>query len=319
VIIFAGEIFHFILFKNLKIKDMKHVRFSLLFLMGVFCMFLFHSCNTCSRPKTIENITIDLDMADLAMESIYLNMGQKVLYALPVPIEASMLVKNWGVPYPELLNDPANASSYLTKKKQAVNLGIYITDMTTAGIYEQTQTVLSYRQAVLQLIEGLGLQSAVDSEVVQQLEDNINNKNELLQIISDLYATCTEFLSEEDRDFYALAMLSGGWVEGMFIATSMIDENEVANEEKMKQIVTDNKLTFDLLWQALSEMDVIPEEALYLMLDMSYIAHLFGHQTLISASVPPRDPNCNVDNVTPKYFAELKSYIHQLRQQFVKK
>ena len=298
---------------------MKYVRFSLLFLMGVSCMFLCQSCNTCSRPQTIENITVDLNMADLSMESIYLSMGQKVLYALPVPIEASMLVKNWGVPYPELLNDPANASNYLTKKKQAVNFGIYITDMTTAGIYEQTQTVLSYRQAILNLIEGLGLQSAVDQKTIQKLEDNLNNKSELLQIISDIYSACTEFLSEEDRDFYALAMMSGGWVEGMYIATSMIDETKAANADKMKQLVVDNKLTFDLLWQALGELDNIPEDAFHVMIDMSYIAHLFGHQTLVSNSAPPKNTSNSIDNITPEFFAELKNYIHLLRFQFVKK
>jgi len=258
-------------------------------------------------------------MADLAADSFYINMGSKLLYALPTPIEASMLVKNWGIPYPELLNDPVNASKYLTKKKMAVNLGVYITDIICAGLYEQSQTVFQYKQALQALVEGLNLQSAIDQEMIQKVEENINDKKEFLKIISDIYVSSTGFLSEDDRDFYALAMLTGGWVEGMYIATSMIDENDASNEDKMKQIITDNKLAFDLLWQALGEMDVIPEEALYLMLDMSYIAHLFGHQTLISASAPPRDPNNNIDNITTNFFADLKSYIQQLRQQFVKK
>ena len=297
---------------------MKYVRY-FSFLIGVSCMVLLHSCSMCSRPKTIESIVVDIDMTDLVMDSIYIQMGHKVLFALPTPIEASMLIKNWGVPYPELLNDPANASAYLTKKKQALNLGVYITDMTTAGLYEQTQTVLRYRQAFMTLIEALGLQSVATQNIMQQLEDNINDKNQLLEIISNLYASASEFLSDDDRDFYALAMLTGGWVEGMFIAVNMVDDSQPGNEEKMKQIITDNKLTFDLLWQALGELDVIPDDAIYLMLDMSYIAHLFGHQTLISQSAPPRDPNNNINNITPKFFAEVKEHIRILRQTFVRR
>ena len=298
---------------------MKYVRFSLFLLTGVSCMFLSQSCNTCSRPQKIENITVNLDMADLDMESIYVDMGKNVLFALPTPIEASMLIKNWGVPKPELLNDPANASGYTTKKKQALNFGIYITDMTTAGLYEQTQTVLKYKQAITQLVEGLGLRSAADPKVMKSLEDNVNNKKKMMEIIANLYASCTEFLSEDDRDFYALAMLSGGWIEGMFIATSMIDETKAANADKMKQLVVDNKLTFDLLWQALGELDNIPEDAFHVMIDMSYIAHLFGHQTLVSNSAPPKNTSNSIDNITPEFFAELKNYIHLLRFQFVKK
>ena len=253
-------------------------------------------------------------MADMDMDvnSLYLDMGHKVLYALPTPIEASMLVKNWGVPSPELLNEPANASKYLTKKKMAVNFGVYMTDLSLAGLYGQTQTVLRYKQGMQHLVEGLSLQSAVDRQLVQQIEDNINNKNELMKIISDIYASSTTYLSEDDRDFYALAIMAGGWVEGMYIATAMIDENQPSNESKMKQIIDDNKLTFDLLWQALGELDDIPDDAVYLMLDMSYVAHLFGHQTLLSI------PKSTSIHNTQVFFTELKNHMQVLRHQFTK-
>jgi len=289
---------------------MNYLRSSLILLISASCLILCPSCNT--RPQTVEKIDINLTELDLDVNSLFLNTGNKVLYALPTPIEASMLVKNWGVPHPELLNEPANASKYLTKKKMAVNFGVYLTDLTCAGLYGQTQTVLRYKQAMQQLVEGLGLQPAVDPKVIQQIEDNINNKNELMQIFSSIYASSTTFLSEDNRDFYALAILSGGWVEGMYIATSMIDETQSSNESKMKQVIDDNKQTFDLLWKALGELDHIPEDAIYLMLDMAYVAHLFGHQTILSA--PKSTPVQN----TQKFFTELKNHIQVLRHQFTK-
>ena len=289
---------------------------SLIFLMtAVSCMFL-SSCSTCSRTEKIENITVDLDLANLSEDLLYIDMSSKVIFALPTPIEASMLVKKWGVPYPELLNNPANASKYLTKKKMALNFGVYITDIICSGLYDRTQTMMNYKEAMQHLVEGLGLHSVVDQNIMEKLEANINNKNELLQIISDVYSSCTGFLSEDDRDFYALAMLSGGWVEGMYIATNMIDENNVTDVDVMKSVVVDNKQTFDLLWVALSQMDVIPEEAVYLMIDMSYVAHLFGHQTLLS--VPQNTETLHDENITPQFFAELKNHIRLLRQQFTK-
>ena len=292
-----------------------YMRSLIFFLTAVSCMF-FSSCSECSRTEKIETITVDLDLANLSEDLLYIDMSSKVIYALPTPIEASMLVKNWGIPYPELLNNPANASKYLTKKKMALNFGVYITDIICSGLYEQAQTVLKYRQAMQHLVEGLGLQSVVDQKMMEKLEANINNRNELLQIISDIYSTCTDFLSEDDRDFYALAMLSGGWVEGMYIATGMIDENNVADLDVMRSIVMDNRQTFDLLWVALSQMDVIPEEAVYLMIDMSYVAHLFGHQTLLS--VPKNTEILDNEKITPHFFAELKNHIRILRQQFTK-
>jgi hypothetical protein len=247
---------------------------------------------------------IDFDLADLTVDSLYVNMGREVLYALPTPIKVSMLVKKWGTGYQQaLLHDPAKASGYLTKKNMAVNFGIYITDLTTAGLYEQTQTVLRYKQAMLQLVEGLGLQSAVDKKQIQRMEDNINNRNEVLRIISEIYASCTALLQEEDRNLYALAMLSGGWIEGMYIATSTTDTKKDSFESQMKQLLLENRPTFDLLWQALSDMETVPEDAVILMSQMSDLALLMDTVS---------------DDLTPEMASKIKDQIHLLRNYFIK-
>jgi hypothetical protein len=289
--------------------------FAVLFI-GLFVAFMYQSCSTCSRPTVVVE---DVDFSDIDADMLFFDVSQRVLYNMHTPIEASMLIKNWGVPYPELLSDPANASAYLTKYKQALNLGVYITDMTTAAIYEQTQTVLRYREALMTLIESLGLQAVATNEVIQKIEDNINNKNVLLETISSIYASAFEFLSADDRDFYVLAILTGSWVEGMYIATNVIDETKAEDKQKSINVITENKTTFDLLWQALSQIDRIPEDAAYLMLDMSYIAHLFGNETLISESLPARNPNSNIENITPQFFAEVKEHVRVLRQHFIRK
>jgi len=298
---------------------MKHLCYFTLFLTGVLVVFLLNSCNMCSNPQNAENVVVDTKIAEPDMESIYMRIGEKVLLALPTPIEATMLIKNWGVPSPEILNDPENAAGYLTTTKQAINLGVYITDMTTAGIYQQTQTVLRYKQALHILSEALGLQSIINSSAIQQLEESIDNREEMLQIIANIYSFCTEFLSEDDRNFYALAMLSGGWVEGMYISLHMIDENNPANEEKMQQVILENKVTFDILWEALGNIKTIPNDAVLIMHDMSYIANLFGHQSPLLASTPMDDPDNNINNITPIFFSLVKEHIHLLRQHFIKK
>jgi len=280
---------------------MRYIRSSIFVLIGASCMILSQSCSTCSRHQTIENMIVDLNWADFSADSAYVNMGREVLYALPNPIKVSMLIKKWGVGFqPSLLHDPAKASSYLTKKNRAVNFGIYITDLTTAGLYEQTQTVLKYKQALLQLVEGLGLEAAVDQKMMKQLEDNINNRNEVLRIISETYASCTEFLQEEDLHLYALAMLSGGWIEGMYIAASTIDQK---SDDLLKQLIVDNKPTFDLLWQALSDLENVPEDAVTLLSQMSDLATLM---------------NVATNNATPEMTVKVKNQILLLRSNFVK-
>ncbi len=306
---------------------MRNIRISIPLLISGACMLVCHSCSTCSRQQqTVDDITIDL--ADLAIDSSYVNMAQKVFYALPTPIEMSMLIKSSGITYqPALLNDPANASKYLTNQKMALNFGVYITDLSYAGLFEQSQTVLRYKQAIQQLTEGLGLQSAIDPNTMQLLEANINNKDVVMRIISDTYVSCTASLNEDNRYFLTLSMLIGGWVEGMYIATSMTDEKLASNENRMKRLVIDQKLTFDMMWRAMSDLKDIPEVA-GLMSELSERAQLFDKvnvsqtpNTVTSADDGKTSSiaSSNIHNVTPELFGKIKDQIQTLRHNFTKK
>jgi len=282
---------------------MRNIRFYIFLLFGGVCMMMYPSCNTCSRQQTVEDITIDL--ADLAIDTSYVNIARKVFYALPTPIELAMLIKNLGIVYqPALLNDPANASKYMTNLKMALNFGAYITDLTYAGLFEQSQTVLRYKLAIKKLTDGLGLQSAVDISTMQQLEANINDKDAVLRIVSDTYALCTASLNENDRNSLTLAMFIGGWLEGMYIATNLLDEKLPSTADQIRQLVIDQKLTFDMIWHVMSDMKEIPEMA-GMITDLSELAQLLG--------------KIDVDNVRPEAYSEIKNQIKSLRQNITNK
>ena len=282
---------------------MRNIRIFLFLLIGGVCMLVCPSCNTCSRQQTVEDITIDL--ADLAIDTSYVNMARKVFYALPTPIELAMLIKNLGIVYqPALLNDPANASKYMTNQKMALNFGVYVTDLTYAGLFEQSQTVLRYKLSIRKLTDGLGLQSAVDISTMQQLEANINDKDAVLRIVSDTYALCTASLNESDRNSLTLAMFIGGWIEGMYIATNLLDEKLPSTADQIKQLVIDQKLTFEMIWHVMSDMKEIPEVA-GMINDISELAQLLD--------------KIDVDNITHEAYSEIKNQIQSLRQNITNK
>jgi len=299
------------------------MRILIFLLIGGVCV-MCSSCSTCSRQHKIEEITIDL--SDLAIDSSYINIAQNVFYALPTPIELSMLIKSSGIIYQsELLNDPANVSKYLTTQKMALNFGVYVTDLTYAGLFEQSQKVLYYKQAILQLTDGLGLQSAIDPDVMKQLEANINDKAAVLRIISDIYASCTASLNEDDRYFLTLSMLVGGWIEGMYIAVGATGENQSSIEDRIIQLVIDQKFTFELLWQVMSDLENIPEVS-DLMRSLTELAHWFEqidiyqepNDVTVASDGSTSIASSSNNNVTPEAFAIIKEQIQILRQNITK-
>ena len=278
---------------------MRNIHFSLFLFIGGACMLFFHSCCTCSRQHVIQEVTIDL--SDLAIDSGYVDMAQKVFYALPTPIEMSVLMKNLGITFQSsLLHDPSSASRYLTNKKMALNFGAYITDLTYAGLFEQSQTVLRYKLAIRILTEGLGLMPTIDLNTMQELEDNINDKNEVLRIISDTYASSTAALNENDRYYLTLAMFIGGWAEAIYIATS----STTLHDNRTNQLIIDQKLTFEALWTAMSKLKDIPEVS-EMMDDLSELAQLLD--------------KIDVNNVTAEEYVQMKEQIRTFRQNFTQK
>ena len=287
-------------------------------------VFMLDSCNSCNRSHRIN--TINIDLADFAIDSIYAGMAKKVFYSLPTPIEMSILIKNLGIAWNvDLLNDPANASKYLTNHKMALNFGIYITDFTYAGLYDQSQIALRYKIAIQQLIEGLGLQSAINVNTMQLLEDNINDKDMLLRIISDTYASCSTFLQESVRQWLTFSILAGAWVESMYIATNSLDVNLIQNESKIKQLTIDQILSFDMMWKAMSEMKDVPEID-SLMKELSDLAKLFDKiglletDNIISFSDDTNVSELSSSNIiilTSEDYEKIKKRIHILRNNFI--
>ena len=176
-----------------------------------------------------------------------LNTAKRIFYSLPSPLETAMLIKNAGAEYnEELMNPTSNSSRYITSKSKALNLGIYSTDLSYASLFDQSQATLDYIGAAKEMADGLNILDAIDEETVSQLEEQINNRDAIIDIISETLMNSSSFLKENDLEGTASVVLVGGWVEGLYIATSLVDENELEDNKLVERIV-DQKLSLDIM------------------------------------------------------------------------
>jgi hypothetical protein len=299
------------------------------FLLTAWICLLFHSCSTCSRQQQ-NNMDI-VDENDLKKDSAYVKMAQNVFYSLPTPIEMSILIKNLGIEYQAtLLNDPMSVSKYVTNSKLAINFGIYVTDLVYAGLFDQTQTMLRYKVAIQKIVDALGMAAALDNNLIKSLEKNINNKEDMLRILSELYSSCSAYLNDDtSRKFLIISTLVGGWVEGMYIASSLTNEKLAVNEKQIEQLVIDQKLTFDMIWQAMSDAqktEQVPEIAA-LMSEMTVLAQAFDKvkvdQTQSKVKFDEKSQSSVIESVSlssvdMEAFTEIKQQIQTLRYNFIK-
>ena len=191
--------------------------------------FLLFSCNDDEIEDEKEQIDSSL------LENPTLVKVNNRLFSVPSPFQVAVLVKDNNIPYnKDLLNPVSSQINYNTSFKQALNLGIYGADLSYLNIYEQLPEVATYFAVVKILSNELGISSTIDEKTIRRIEQNSSNKDSLLLILSTIYRDADAFLFNNDRNEIGLLILSGGWIESLYIMTKTLSKYK--NQEIINRI-----------------------------------------------------------------------------------
>jgi hypothetical protein len=187
-------------------------------------------CKTESGEANKKQDTISVIQKD----SLYSEKGRqvkKIFYNVPSPIEMARLIKKAGSYYnKELLNPLNNRTKYISNEKMALNLGVYGADLSYARLYDQIQVCIDYLKHIRKLSESLGIPDEEGAATVGKLQDHMENRDTLLQIIAETYSHTDTYLKENDRESTAILVLIGGWVEALYLAVNTIDMDNPHHE-----------------------------------------------------------------------------------------
>jgi hypothetical protein len=184
--------------------------------------FIIASCNGSADKNEIDKDVLDPN------SSINTNFDGK-LFSIPSPIQISLLLKQANIPFNEsLLNQTDKSKNYTTEYLQALNLGIYGTDLGYASINEQNGISLKYLSVVEGLTSKLGLEGAFDKNFMSRFEKYHTNKDSIMGIISDAFRKGDNFLKNAKRKSTSSLILAGGWIESINFACKLnsIKENQ---------------------------------------------------------------------------------------------
>ncbi len=230
-------------------------------------VFVFASCNSGSKQNQ-KTDAVQIEKAEVK------NEVREFVYPLPTSYEiVEMLNKIEAAYIFDLSNSPANASKYITEKQQALNLGVYGGDLSYASTYNQKQETIDFIDASKTLLEGLDLQAAVSEDLPAQIEANEDNKEALVELITDSFYDTYDFLQRNNRAPVSALVMSGAWVEGLYIATHISEET--FNSKEMIEIVLKQKDPLVKLMEILSDYkdDQAVAETIE---DLSTIANIYA-------------------------------------------
>lgn len=195
---------------------MKFSRFGILSLVTILALGIY----SCGSKKDDKAAADDLKNAEESLKDEI----EEVVYNIPSPSEIPYMLQATGAEFNQsLLSDRKKADQYLTRNdKAALNLGVYAADIGYLVSYDKTQDAINYMNSAKKLADNLGILGSFDADLMKRFESNISQKDSLAKMVNQAIHETEKYLKNDNRNKPAALMITGSFVEGLYISTGLI-------------------------------------------------------------------------------------------------
>jgi len=183
-------------------------------------------------------------------------------YPIPSAYEITELVYKAGAPYNmDLSNDPQKAEEYITQRDKALNLGVYGTDLSYASTHGHKHWTMLFLEASKILIDELGISTNYNVDYAQRIEDNLDERDSVILIVSESFVETWEYLIDNKQDVLARLVVCGSWIEGVYITSNIASNFSRDNTEFLEILAQQKKSLTGLvsLMEPVKDLDEVSE------------------------------------------------------------
>lgn len=141
-----------------------------------------------------------------------------------------LTLKSKGAEYnASLVNPASNASKYSSNLDRSVNMGIYGADLNYLTVFEQNEGARATVDAISKLASALGIENAFDKEsfeLIVSTSDSLDLR-EKSNLVSKAFRNAEDQMYSEERALMGTLMISGGWIESVYLTSSLIIESDM--------------------------------------------------------------------------------------------
>ncbi len=236
--------------------------------------------------------TLNTDAKADSTQAERVRKTKNIFHNIPSPMETAALLKKAGAEYDkDILNDVKHVDNYTSASKQSLNLGIYGADLSYASVFNNTQESMLYTACAQNLAKRLDVSNAFGQETVDRMEQNRNDRDSLLNIISETYWNVDAYLKEAGRDNISALMIAGGWVEGLYIATQVCKGHDTP---ELRQRIAEQKLPLGQLQELMATYSTDDPAVSGVSADLNAIAALFTQLPPPAASTTTQENGVTV-------------------------
>lgn len=237
----------------------KNIIFSLLILVGLQFAAGCSGCSENQKSKKTDALTLpDSLITDAPLKLSEEIMGE-VIGNISSPVEMAGLFKASGVGFTErILNNPDNVSKYETSFKRALNLGVFSADLGYINTFDKNNIVISYLMAVKTLADGIRVGQFFDFNALHRMATSSTNLDTLMEMSVTSFNKMDSYLREQNRSNVSTLIVTGAWVEGLYIASNVVKES---GDKELSIRIAEQKHIVNILEIILSNYDNEPNFA----------------------------------------------------------
>lgn len=165
--------------------------------------------------------------------------------SIPTPLQTTALIQSLDIEFDEsILHNTEDVDNINNWFGYATNLGIYGADMGYANLYGETKKSMDYLSSVRTLADKLKIGQFFDFSTIKELASNKENMEDLINTSQMNFQKMNDYLQKQGRGKISVAMLLGGWAEGLYISCAI---NEKNSNETLHESIGEQKLSLETI------------------------------------------------------------------------
>lgn len=170
-----------------------------------------------------------------------------LVQSIPTPLQTTALIQALDFEYDEsMLHRTEEVESITNWFGYATNLGIYGGDMGYANLYGETKKSMDYLNTVRKLADKLKIGQFFDFSTIKELANSKENLDELINTSQMNFQKMNDYLQKQGRGKVSVAILFGGWAEGLYIACEI---NKSLKSPVLEESIGEQKLALETIDQ----------------------------------------------------------------------
>lgn len=208
-----------------------------------------HSDHQADSSGQMEETSSVNELADFKFHTMIAN--------LPSPLQTFTIISDVNLETSGVQMTPTDKAGALsTMSSKAYGYGMYMTDMGFMAYQHNNQEVLTYFHTCRQLAQSLGAGDVFDQTISANFEENTSDEEKFVKMMDEAFNAMDEYMVSNERFVNATEIFVGSWVETQLIATSLIKDKEMnENNQAIYDGIYEQKMHASNLMNVLGEIE----------------------------------------------------------------